>query len=505
MMGTRGARAGGQPVAVVRSTFVTVAVVRSAFVAVAIAGMTLTAERLAGQDLPHPKEMRLPEPGFERPEPSSMRLELANGLTAYVAEDHRAPLVTVSAFVAGGYAHGEPGDAFAVAEALRRGPSSMRAPAFRTALRGMAASYRVELRAEETEVSLDVAAEDAWRALDLLARVLMEPSFEPSESVRPDRAGQAGGIDYATSLEGAITLFENVLFEGHPFGRRASAVEPRPEGAGGGQPYHTTYFVPSNVTLAVAGDFDAEEARRRTAGAFGEWAPGVRPAATTFGGVTTAPPRDVVLAQADKLQGWVVIGHELGRVPEADEAALAVMDYILGAFHLDSRLFRESRELRGLTNDNSSFLEPGVAGPGTYTFRTYGRPEAVRLLVDVTFRELDRIRETLPTEDELFVAKGALVDGLHATRYATGLDAARSYALEWLREGGHDRSAGYPDRIRDVTLEDVREAARKYIHPDRMIVSVVGPLEEIDRAPMIESEPRLDAWGRVRRAGGGSP
>ena len=40
----------------------------------------------------------------------------------------------------------------------------------------------------------------------------------------------------------------------------------------------------------------------------------------------------------------------------------------------------EQSDRRGLTNDDSGFLEPNRDGPGTYAFHTYGRPEAVRLL-----------------------------------------------------------------------------------------------------------------------------
>lgn len=472
-------------------------------VAATCIGLLVAPPTIAGQDFPHPRDMSLPEPDFERPDPETLRLTLDNGLNAYVAEDHRAPLVTFTVFVAAGYAHGEPGEASVVADALLGGPASMSASAFQSAIREMAVSYTVEVRAEETEVVLDVPAVDAWRALNLLARTLRDPSFGEAGGATVGRTSQAAGIDYATSLDGAVALFERELFDGHPFGRLASPSELQAARSGGAAEYHETYFVATNMTLAVAGDFEVEEARRRTADAFGSWEGGAPPPTVTFGSVTTRPPRDVLLAQADKLQGWVVIGHELPAVPEEDEAALAVMDYILGAYHLDSRLFRQSRELRGLTNDNSSFLEPGVNGPGTYTFRTYGRPEAVRLLVDVTFRELDTIRETLATEDELFVAKGALVDGLYATRYTTGLDASRSYALEWLRNGDHERSASYPERIEKVTLEDVREAARAYIHPDRMIISVVGPLEDIEDATPIESEPQLDEWGAVERVTGG--
>ena len=466
-----------------------------------------TAPALTGQVTPHPREMNLPEPAFERPDPDGMRLTLDNGLTAYVARDARAPLVTYTAYLGVGSGHGEPGEATELAAALRRGPGEMAPGAFREALEGMAAVWSVTMRHEETEVVLEVGTDDGWEALELLAATLRAPAFQGAGAVAPARAVAAEGIDYASSLAGAVTLFENRLYRGHPFGRRATAAQTAAARNGGAAALHGRFVVPSNVTLAVAGDFDEATARARVRDAFGAWSAAARPDATSFPEVSTSPPRTVLTAEAAKLQGWIVIGHELPVVPPEDEAALHVMDYVLGAYHLDSRLFRESREKRGLTNDNSSFLEPGVRGPGSYSFRTYGRPEAVRLLVDVTFREMERIRETVPSEDEIFVAKGALVDGLWATRYATGLDAARSYALEWLRRGDHDASAGYPDRIRAVTPEQVRDAARRYIHPERMIVSVVGPLDRIREAPALEGEPALAAWGRVEpvgRADGGA-
>jgi len=463
--------------------------------------LALRATPVGAQDYTHPRDMDLPAPSFQRPDAEGLRLELDNELSAYVAEDHRAPLTTLSAFVAAGSAHGEPGEAAALAAALRRGPASMSAAGFRAALDDMAAAYTVTLGREETEITMDVPAEDAWRALDLFAAVLQGPAFGATSTGGPGRTSQAEGIDWASSIAGAIEAFDNRLYQGHPFGRPPSAADMDAASSGGAQRYHRRYVVPANIVLAVAGDFEAAEARRHIAEAFSGWSGGGRAEAVTFPDVTTSAPRRVLQAEADKLQGWVVIGHEIPIVPRRDQAALDVMNYILGAYHLDSRLFRESRELRGLTNDNSSFLEPGVRGPGSYTFRTSGRPETVRLLVEITFRELEKIRDTRATEVELFVAKGALVEGTYASRYATGLDASRSYAVEWLRDRDHGWSASYPERVRAVTLAQVQAAARKYIHPERMLVSVVGPLEEIEGSPMIESEPQLDAWGEVERIG----
>jgi predicted Zn-dependent peptidase len=69
------------------------------------------------------------------------------------------------------------------------------------------------------------------------------------------------------------------------------------------------------MTLAVSGDFDADQTRAAVAEAFGDWTGGQGPDLTAFPDVETMAPRQVLEIQADKLQGWVVIGHELPPVP----------------------------------------------------------------------------------------------------------------------------------------------------------------------------------------------
>ncbi|MEE4279358.1 MAG: pitrilysin family protein [Halieaceae bacterium] len=456
--------------------------------------MALLAIGAGAQDYTHPKNMQLPAATFERPDPAGMQHVLANGLTAYVAEDHRAPLATITAYIGVGSGHGAAGAAEVLAAALRRGPAEMASGAFANRLKELFADYNVSSGHEMTAISLDVPVEHAGDALELLADTLIAPRFDAMEASGPSRASSTpeSGIDYAYSLDGAIAQFEDALFASHPF-RRDGLAEP-----GVVRALHAEAFRGGNITVAFAGDFDAALARRELSAALEELPAGDFEASPqSFPDLATRSPRQLFLKDVNRDQGWVVIGHELPVVTEADEAALHVMDYILGAYHLDSRLLRNSRERRGLTNDNSSFLEPGVRGPGAYSLRTYGRPEAVRLLVDISFRELERMREELPSDDELFVARGALVDGLYARRYATGLDAAQAYAEEWLKYGSHDRSASYPDRVRAVSAEDVRTAARRYLHPERMIVSVVGPLARIRAATAIEGEGQLERWGEV--------
>ena len=40
---------------------------------------------------------------------------------------------------------------------------------------------------------------------------------------------------------------------------------------------------------------------------------------------------------------------------------------------------------------------------------------------------------------------------------------------------GLDYYRQYPDLVKAVTLDDVRETAQKYIHPERLVIATAGP------------------------------
>jgi zinc protease len=186
-------------------------------------------------------------------------------------------------------------------------------------------------------------------------------------------------------------------------------------------------------------------------------------------------------------------------VPARDRAALDVMNYILGGGHFDTRLFRELRDKRGLANTGGGFPEPNLHGPGSYTFRTYGRPEAITQLIAITLDEIDRIQREPVTADELQIAIGALADGAFAMRYADGYATARSFADEYARNGNHNESMSYPARVREVTAEQVLDVARRYIDPTRLRIVVVGPLDAIEDAGRSGGARRLQEFGSIVR------
>ncbi len=440
------------------------------------------------QEFEHPTQMKLPDSDFTRPDPTDFQLSLGNGLVAYVARADQVPLVTMSAFIrTGKTSDDKTGTAEVLAEALLLGPAD--AVDFRSALKYMTAEFSVDMHDEWTEVTLNVPTEDLDAALKLFAGTILKPSIGSEALARArtkadpgevDLGGESGPALYEGSLSAAVDRFYEVLYRDHPYGNRPTAADIAELEASDIADFHAEQFVPANMTLAIAGDIDPDVMQTRIEKLFGAQ-PFTEPPSIRRAPVIAGLKLRQHTFPADKLQSWLVFGHELPEVSLADQAALEVMNYILAGGHLYTRMTIETRYRYGYTNDASGFLEPRWFGPGSYTFRSYSRHDVIKPIFQNMMTEIERIQEEEVTDEELFIAKGALADGSFQIRYLDGYAITRNFAIERLRYGDHSRSASYIDRIQAVSKEDVIEAATKFIQPERMQIILVGkPTDLLD-------------------------
>lgn len=339
------------------------------------------------QDLTHPLEMGLPDSSYTRPDPAEYQLVLENGLVAFVAEADQVPLVTISAFIrAGKVSDKSQGAAESLQDALKNsGPSGMSSGDFRAGLKQMTAEYAVDLHDEWMEISLNVPAEDLDQALRIFAGLLRSLSISDANiesaagSVAPvpdDPEVESGQELYDGSMSEAVDRFYEILYNDHPFGSRPTMDDFDGLNADDVSAYHAKYFVPGNLTIAVAGAIDVDDINGRLVDLFGDWAAADVPEPKQMPAVNRNGA-ELHHFTSKKLQSWLVIGHDLPLVPVEEQAALEVMNYIIGAEHVKTRLMVETRYKYGYTNDASGFLEDQWYGPGGYTFRSYSRPEVI--------------------------------------------------------------------------------------------------------------------------------
>ena len=149
-----------------------------------------------------------------------------------------------------------------------------------------------------------------------------------------------------------------------------------------------------------------------------------------------------------------------------------------GAF--SSRLNLNLREDKGYTYGASSMFAYGrrlgfwAAGAGVQTQFTRETLLEFR-------KEVEQIREErMITEDELEVAKTNFIRGF-AQRFETlgrlvdqVVDVVSfDLPLEDIQE--------YPQSVEHVSLEQAREAARRYLTPDNAVAVIVGDLKQIEQ------------------------
>jgi zinc protease len=237
--------------------------------------------------------------------------------------------------------------------------------------------------------------------------------------------------------------------------------------------YHARYARPDLTTLVVVGDVDPAQVAQQVQRAFGDWtASGPKPDPHLPSIPLPAPATRVVTTASQDVT--VQLGAPALARTSPDYDPLTLANTIYGANgSLESRLFREVREKRGLVYGASSSLEAN-RDRGTFTVQFSAVPSKIDAAEAVVRAELKRMQTDDVSADELARAKTRVV--------ATQLNAEQateSIATDLLRIGLDDLPPSYyaklADRYASITAADVRRAAQTYFHPDNLVEVRIGP------------------------------
>ncbi|MCS6829320.1 MAG: insulinase family protein, partial [bacterium] len=420
-----------------------------------------------------PADIEYPPLQYTLPKPE--RVALPNGVVVYLLEDRDLPLVEVEIRLRGGSLY-EPADKAGLsavfAQAWRNGGTLTRSPeAFNTAVEDMAALLEVGEDGDTVGITMSVLARDWRRGLALLVELLRAPAFR-EEQVQLAKARLVEQIRRRNDdLAGiASREFAGLVYGvNHPLGRLPSVQTVQRVTRRDLQEWHRRLVTPRNLWIAVTGDIDRRAVREELRRLLGNW----RGAAAVLPTVPAPREQGAVTGFIAKRaeQAHVRVGH-LG-VPRGvpERAALDVINYILGG-SFTSRLTREIRDSRGLAYAVWSSFAP--ANPrGLFVMGCQTKSESAQEVIQLMKEQARRLTEEPPSEEELQQAKESLVNSF-VFRFPTTSDAVLAQMLLEIYGLPRDTYDTYIARVQAVTAQDVLAAARKYIHPDHLLVLVVG-------------------------------
>jgi len=401
------------------------------------------------------------------------------GIEAWFVQDATVPLIAMEFAIAGGAAQdpdGKAGTANMVADLIDEGSADMDSRTFHERLERRAIELGFSVTRDNFRGSLRMLRENKDEAFDLLRAALTSPHFEDAD-VERIRAQIISGLKRETSNPGSLASrkFLEMAYGAHPYGRPASGtLESVPDiTVAGLKDYVGRVLTKEHLKIAVVGDIDAASLAALLDRTFGGLPAKSR--LTPVPDIEAGKPPQHDFITLDVPQTVVTFGGPGIKRNDPDFMPAYVVNHILGGGS-GSRLYREIREKRGLAysiSDSLAWMDHSALFVGTTGTRADRASETIGGVV----REVDRIAESGPTQEELDEAKSYLKGS-----QMLSLDTSSKLAAALLQYQLDGLPIDYMERrnaiVDAVTLDQAKHAAHR-LWDDGLLTVIVGraPLE----------------------------
>lgn len=447
-----------------------------------VAVLLLAAASAAAQAT-HYSQIKSPElRKFSMPQPK--RIALGNGMVIFLQEDHELPLIKGSATIRGGSRD---------VPAAKAGMLTVYTGAWRTGgttsktgdeldelLEARAA--RVETFGDEdsTAVTLDVLKQDFDTVFPIFVDVLRNPAFR-EEKITLAKTQLNTSISRRNDEPGGILAREAVKLgygPDSPYARQPEYATVASITRDDLLAFHKATVHPNNIMLAFIGDFDSAKMEQRLRQAFGNWprGPQVQKPPVAF---NPAKPGVYFIAKEDVTQASIAMVHPGIERNNPDYPAVVVMNEIFsGGF--SGRLMQRLRSQRGLTYGVGGGIGANWDYPGLFRVQMSTKSGTTLESVEALRNEIGQLVREPVTKEELDLAKESILNAFVFTMDTREKALQQQVLLEFYGFP-RDYFTQYQAQIGKVTGEDVQRVARKYVHPDRLAVLVVGKEQDFEK------------------------
>ena len=404
------------------------------------------------------------------------QIESSRGIKAWLVEEHSVPLVAIRFAFAGGAMQDPPGKeglVSMVSALLMEGAGPLSGEAFKEQLSLLGARLSVETGRDAIYGGLETLTGRLKPSAELLHLMLISPHLAKADF---DRVKAQRLTDLAVAATNptriAIERWYAEAFPGHPYsrvvnGNTESIAKLMPEDL---KELHPRLFGKDVLKVVVVGDIDKRAAVELLDAIFGDLPDKAQlmPVAKVEPSSLPAP----IVVDKNFPLATAVFGLPSLPVGHPDYPALKVLNHVIGSGEFDSRLMNEIRVKRGLAYGIQTRLENDFIASlmlGTFATKNDNMKAALGVINDV----LTNTARVGPTLAEFENAKRFLT-GSFLLDFDTSGKVAGSLLSIWLDGEGPEALVSRGQRIKSVTLPEVKRVAAQVLKADQLIVTVVG-------------------------------
>jgi zinc protease len=414
--------------------------------------------------------------------PPHEKVVLKNGLTVLLLPKKGVPLVAFSALVKSGAAAdpaGQEGLASITASLLRKGTQTRSARQFAADLDFIGGSFETDITPDYTSLRAEFLTKDLATGIELFSDALLHPTFPQAETEKL-LAQSLDGVKAEKDEPRAVLgiYFNGYLFGSAPYGRPSEGDElslKRVQREAILKFYQSSY-APNNTILAIAGEFDSSELRKKLEDTFGSWPSHPVNAASVPPTTPVKGKRLLLIDKPDATQTYFAIGNVATAANDSDRFAIRVVNTIFGG-RFTSELNEALRVESGYTYGAGSFFDSRKA-PGPFEISSFTKNETTTPAIDLALQVLDKLHKDGVTPEQLASAK-AYIKGQYPPSIETSSQLARRIALDEFYGFGDDEVNQLEARIDAVTPEIARRIIEKHFPTDNLIFVLIGKASEI--------------------------
>lgn len=427
---------------------------------------------------------------------------LENGLTVVVIEQRQLPIVHFNLRVAEGGSvrdlKTKAGLAEFVASMLTQGTETRSAEEIAEAIDFVGGQLRASAATDYATVTAQVLSKDFELGLELLADVVIRPTF-PEEEMEIVRNRLIGGVKAVRDDPGELVRehLKQLLFGAfYPLGFVTTEETLNAISREDLVRFHEAYYRPNVSTLVIAGDVDPQEVLAKVKEAFLDWEERPVSERRTVSLTPLKERRVRFVHKPGQTQVQIALGHLGLAVSDPDYLPVQLANYILGGGAFSSRLIQVVRSEEGKTYAVSSGF-PGYRFPGYFVVWTFTRNEELAATLELLLREIEKFRDEGMTADELDAAQDHFA-GSYVLRLETLGGLARTVQNALFYGRGLDWIRNFKKTVRSYTLEGVNAVIEEHFRPEALQIALLGDfsvLESLEEQGLTEIVPEVPLAG----------
>jgi len=401
------------------------------------------------------------------------KVQLKNGLTVLIKEDHAQPVVSVQVWVKTGSVNEndkQKGLSHFLEHLIFKGTKKYPGDEISRRVEDEGGIINAATSKEFTHFHIDIQKEGAYEAIRILADAMANATF-PDNEIDKERPVVIEEIVRHNDNPGGVLYdkFSEAMFLKTPY--RYSIIGSsqvikdvsRQEIAD----YYHSWYVPENMFLSIAGDIEEKDALKIIEDTFGRQEMRQCPKPPELEEAEHAPRQ--AIEKKDVEHDYLLAGFFGPDIMSKDQFAADVVSNILGGGR-SSRLYRKLREEKQLVYVIAASFE-GQRGNGIVAFSSVFAAGKKKQVLDAIENEIKLLATMGPSEVELSRAKEMIKSEWYFDQESYH-DQASSLGY-WYMQGNPGMLDTYIDSVNKVTKDAVQKFLEKYYNPQLLSYAIL--------------------------------